>query len=102
MPTSKRDANIKVISYQSNDYTYLGFNLSSEKLQDKRVRQAMSLAVDRDMIIDYVYNGEATVSTFVAPGHGSLGMGRREGIPAVHAEHRRSPQADGRSRLLQG
>ncbi len=27
----------------------------------------MSLAVDRDMIIDYVYNGEAPVSTFVAP-----------------------------------
>ncbi len=66
----ERDANIKVISYQSNDYTYLGFNLSSEKLQDKRVRQAMSLAVDRDMIIDYVYNGEATVSTFVAPAMG--------------------------------
>lgn len=30
----------------------------------------MSLAVDRDMIIDYVYNGEATVSTFVAPAMG--------------------------------
>ena len=67
----ERDANIKVISYQSNDYTYLGFNLSSEKLQDKRVSQAMSLAVDRDMIIDYVYNGEATVSTFVAPAMGN-------------------------------
>ncbi len=26
--------------------------------------------MDRDMIIDYVYNGEATVSTFVAPAMG--------------------------------
>lgn len=66
----QRDQNIQVISYQSNNYTYLGFNLSNEKLQDQRVRQAMSMAVDRDMIIDYVYNGEATVSTFVAPAMG--------------------------------
>lgn len=64
------DPNINVLSYQSNDYTYLGFNLSIEKLQDQRVRQAMSLAVDREMINDYVYNGEASVSTFVAPAMG--------------------------------
>ena len=64
------DESIKVLSYQSNNYTYLGFNLSSEALQDVRVRQAMSMAVDRDAIIDYVYNGEATVSTFVAPAMG--------------------------------
>lgn len=61
---------IKVISYQSNNYTYLGFNFSNEKFQDKRVRQAMSMAVDRQAIIDYVYNGEATASTFVAPAMG--------------------------------
>ena len=64
------DDSIKVLSYQSNNYTYLGFNLSSEALQDVRVRQAMSMAVDRQAIIDYVYNGEATVSTFVAPAMG--------------------------------
>lgn len=66
----QNDSSVKVLSYQSNNYTYLGFNLSSPKLQDKNVRQAMSLAVDRDAIIDYVYNGEATVSTFVAPAMG--------------------------------
>ena len=64
------DENIQVISYQSNNYTYLGFNLSNEALQDVRVRQAMSMAVDRNMIIDYVHNGEAAVSTFVAPNLG--------------------------------
>lgn len=66
----QNDSSIKVLSYQSNNYTYLGFNLSIEKLQDQRVRQAMSLAVDRPAIIDYVYNGEATVSTFLAPAMG--------------------------------
>ena len=64
------DESIKVLSYQSNNYTYLGFNLSNEALQDVRVRQAMSMAIDRQAIIDYVYNGEATVSTFVAPAMG--------------------------------
>ena len=34
------------------------------------MRQAMSMAVDREMIIDYVHNGEASVSTFVAPNLG--------------------------------
>lgn len=70
IPDVERDANIQIISYQSNNYTFLGFNLSNEKLQDKRVRQAMSMAIDRDMIIDYVFNGEATVSTFVTPAMG--------------------------------
>ena len=70
IPDVANDANVQVLSYQSNNYTYLGFNLSIEKLQDVRVRQAMSLAVDRNLINDYVYNGEATVSTFVAPAMG--------------------------------
>ncbi len=64
------DENVKVISYQSNDYTFLGFNLSREALQDKNVRQAMALAVDRNAIIDYVYNGEAVPTTFVPPAMG--------------------------------
>ena len=38
----QNDSSVKVLSYQSNNYTYLGFNLSSKKLQDKNVRQAMS------------------------------------------------------------
>jgi len=66
----EKDSSIKVISFQSNNYTYLGFNLSSEPLKDIRVRQAMSLAVNRDDIIDYVYDGQATVSTFLSPAMG--------------------------------
>ncbi len=67
---AQSDENIAVISYQSNDYTFLGFNLSREALQDQNVRQAMSLAIDRAAIIDYVYNGEAVPTTFVPPAMG--------------------------------
>lgn len=70
VPDVEKDENIQVLSYQSNNYTYLGFNLSNPALQDVRVRHALSLASDRQAIIDYVYNGDATVSTFVAPAMG--------------------------------
>lgn len=65
------DSSLQVISYQTNNYTYVGFNLSNEKLQDESVRQAMSMALDRESIIDYVYDGAATVSTFVPSSMGN-------------------------------
>ncbi len=70
LPDVEGNPDVKVVSYQSNDYTFLGFNLSREPLQDVRVRQAMSMAVDRLAIIDYVHNGEALPTTFVTPAMG--------------------------------
>ncbi|MFH1888790.1 MAG: ABC transporter substrate-binding protein, partial [Candidatus Omnitrophota bacterium] len=35
-------------------YTYLGYNLNNTKFQDKRVRQALNYAVDKDEIINIV------------------------------------------------
>ncbi|MFI3168488.1 MAG: ABC transporter substrate-binding protein [Faecalibacterium sp.] len=64
------DDTIQVKYYQSNNYTFLGMNLSNAALQDINVRQAMSLAVDRDAIIDYVHNGAAVQTTFVPPAMG--------------------------------
>ena len=44
---------------------YLGFKITRENLQDVRVRQALSMAIDRKQIVDAIYfgNGEA------APGY---------------------------------
>lgn len=47
-----------------------GLNLNREVLKDKRVRQALSLALDRDLINQQVYFGNGTpTATFVPPGH---------------------------------
>ena len=44
-------------------YTYLGFNLKRKKFQDPRVREALSLAIDRQEIVDIMFFGHAKVCT---------------------------------------
>src|SRR5690625_763238 len=45
---------LNIISYDDLEYYYLGFNATHEALSDKRVRQAISVAVDRQEFIDLV------------------------------------------------
>lgn len=42
-------------------YTYLGFNLRLEKFKDPRVREALSLAINRDELVDILFMGHAEV-----------------------------------------
>lgn len=70
LPTAQSNPDLKVLEYQSLYYTFLGFNLSNKELQNKDVRHAMSMAVNRDEIINYVYSGQATVSSFAPPAMG--------------------------------
>ncbi len=53
--------------YLSPGYTYLGFNLENELFKDKKVRQAMSYAIDRQAIINNVLLGlgEPTVGPYM-------------------------------------
>jgi len=47
----------------SNSYTYLGFNLRLEKFKNPDVRQALSLAIDREEIVNILYFKHAKVCT---------------------------------------
>jgi len=49
----------------SNTFTYLGFPLYNANFTDKRVRQAFSMAIDRQAIIDAVFDGRFKVATGV-------------------------------------
>ncbi len=51
------------IELPSHSYTYLGFNLRLKKFQDPRVREALSLAVDRDALIDVLFLRHGKVCT---------------------------------------
>ncbi len=55
--------NYKVIEEIAHAYTYLGLNLRREKFQDPRVREALSLAVDRDELVDILFMGHGQVCT---------------------------------------
>jgi peptide/nickel transport system substrate-binding protein len=60
---------LKVYSQPSLGYTYLGYNLANPLFQDKRVRQAFTLAINREEILQYVLYGLGTVANGPFPGH---------------------------------
>ncbi len=47
----------------SQSYTYLGFNLRLKKFQNPKVREAISLAISRQEIMDILFLGHAQVCT---------------------------------------
>ncbi len=53
----------RIIEEISHSYTYLGFNLRLEKFKDPRVRRALSLAVDRQELVDILFMGHGRVCT---------------------------------------
>ncbi len=49
--------------YLADGYTYLGFNLKDPKFTDKRVRKAISYAIDKQEIVDIVLLGLGDIAT---------------------------------------
>ena len=45
---------LKITTGQGVDYTYIGLNLRDPALKDKRVRQAIAYAVDKEAIVKYL------------------------------------------------
>lgn len=46
-----------------SSYTYIGYNLTKDKFKDKRVRQALTMAIDRQVIIDNILYGYGKIIT---------------------------------------
>ncbi len=55
--------NFVTYKYLADGYTYLGFNLKDPKFADKRVRRAISYAIDKQEIIDIVLLGLGEIAT---------------------------------------
>lgn len=55
--------NFNKYRYAAASYTYLGYNLRCPLFQDKRVRQAISYAINKKEIIDGVLLGLGTIAT---------------------------------------
>jgi peptide/nickel transport system substrate-binding protein len=53
----------KQLELPSHSYTYLGFNLRLKKFQDPRVREALSLAIDRQELVDILFLNHGRVCT---------------------------------------
>jgi peptide/nickel transport system substrate-binding protein len=55
--------NYRLYENISYSYTYLGFNLRKKKFQDPRVREALSLAINRKALVKVLFLGHARVCT---------------------------------------
>jgi peptide/nickel transport system substrate-binding protein len=60
---------LKTYSQPSLGYTYIGYNLKNPLFQDKRVRQALTYAINREEIVQYVLYGLGEVATGPFPNH---------------------------------
>jgi peptide/nickel transport system substrate-binding protein len=54
---------LTVHSYPGRSYSYVAWNRLDPLFEDKRVRQAMTMAIDRQQIVDALVYGQATVGT---------------------------------------
>jgi peptide/nickel transport system substrate-binding protein len=74
VPTSEMDRmkkvpSLSVVSVNSPSVDFLAVNMAKDYLQDKRVRQAMQYAIDRESVVQAIYQGEAQVvnQTIIGP-----------------------------------
>ena len=58
IPAARRANGSRYVEQQSSGLNYLGFPLYQAAFQRKEIRQAISLAIDRQEIIDAIYGGD--------------------------------------------
>ena len=63
-----RDPDLQVRSYVGADQAYLGFNLNQEPLGERKVRYAMSLAIDRQKITELISPVGQVAAGYIPPG----------------------------------
>src|ERR1700722_20941574 len=59
--------NLKVESGPSSAVVYITFNVTDPLLKDKRVRQAVACAMDRQAIVDAIWRGQARLANTLLP-----------------------------------
>ncbi|AYY12792.1 ABC transporter substrate-binding protein [Actinobacteria bacterium YIM 96077] len=65
--TVENDFGENLVRTDTSSFTYMGFPLYQEEFQDPDVRHAMSMAIDRQAIIDAIFNGARSPATAVIP-----------------------------------
>lgn len=77
VPRFRADPAYKVVEDPGSNYVYLGLNLEDPALSDRRVRQAIALAIDRRQLVDHLWRGLGVITeTIIPPGH----WARNEGL----------------------
>lgn len=61
------DHRMQVVEAPGTDYAYIGLNLRDPALADRRVRQALGYAIDRDAIVQHLRRGLAQPAVGIVP-----------------------------------
>lgn len=64
-----KNPHLKVFNQPSFGYTYIGYNLKNDLFKDKKVRQALTMAINRKEIVKFVLYGLGTITTGPYPNH---------------------------------
>jgi peptide/nickel transport system substrate-binding protein len=68
--TLEAEPNLKVESGAGSPVVYVTFNVTDPLLKDKRVRQAVACAINRQAIVDAIWRGQARLANTLLPtGH---------------------------------
>ena len=92
-PRLREDGGFEVADKQSVDYSFIGMNQAHEKLEDKRVREAVRAAIDVDSIIAAAFDDAYERATAVIPPN--MGFGHWKDAPV------REPDLDRARSLLE-
>jgi peptide/nickel transport system substrate-binding protein len=66
----ERAAGVRLLRYPSREYYYIGWNTRSRQLADRRVRRALTMAIDRPGLIEAFLFGYGQLATgTIAPWH---------------------------------
>lgn len=61
------DENLTVLSKESTQLNYVGLNVNYEPLSNKKVRQAIAYAIDKDALIEAQLEGQGVVANTMVP-----------------------------------
>lgn len=64
---ASREEGVQVVTQETTDYYLLGLNCQRPPFDNVKVRQALSLAVDRQALLDAVFFGEGRVTGPIVP-----------------------------------
>ncbi|MGD8495373.1 MAG: ABC transporter substrate-binding protein [Gemmatimonadales bacterium] len=70
VPTLEADSTIRLIAYDDRDFDFIAWNARRPLFEDPSVRRALTMAIDRQGIVDAVLEGEGVIATGpVGPWH---------------------------------
>lgn len=67
LASMRESSDINLLEQEGLNVGYLGFNTEKDPFTDVRVRQALTMAIDKQAIIDIVYEGAGTSATNPIP-----------------------------------